>query len=116
MGLAPPPLQININKKARTGKSYLIAVLFTTLYNITRINSKPSPLAQAAPTRVITFNINSKTIYNLLRLPVNRPFKELFVASLMPLQQAFKDIHYLILDKKSIIKQIYLAWIDRRLC
>ena len=47
---------------------------------------------------------------------MNCPFKELPIASLMPLQQAFKDIHYLILDKKSMIKQVYLAWINRRLC
>jgi ATP-dependent DNA helicase PIF1 len=46
---------------------------------------------------------------------VNRPFEELPTASLTPLQQAFKDIHYLVLDEKSIIRQVYLAWIDRRL-
>ena len=30
----------------------------------------------------------------------------------MPLQQAFKDIHYLIFDKKSMIGQVHLAWIN----
>jgi hypothetical protein len=62
------------------------------------------PLAWAAPTSVATFNINGRTIYNLLRLLVNRPFKELPAASLSPLQQAFKDIYYLVLNEKSIIK------------
>ena len=33
----------------------------------------------------------------------------------MPLQQAFKDIYYLILNEKSIIRQVYLAQIDCRL-
>jgi len=74
-----------------------------------RANSKPSPLARAAPTRVAAFNINGRTIYDLLRLLVNRPFKELPAASLIPLQQAFKDIHYLILNEKSMIGQVYLA-------
>ena len=85
MGLSPPPLQINVNREAGTGKLYLIAVLSTTLYTIARANSKPSLLARAAPTRVAAFNINGRTIYDLLRLPVNRPFKELPAASLMPL-------------------------------
>ena len=62
-----------------------------------------------APTGVAAFNINSRTIYDLLRLLVNRLFKELLVASLMPLQQAFKDIYYLILDEKSMIGQVHLA-------
>jgi len=87
MGLSPPPLlRININGEAGTGKLHLIAVLSTTLYTIARANSKPLLLARAAPTRVATFNINGRTIYNLLKLPVNRPFKELPAASLMPLQ------------------------------
>jgi len=46
---------------------------------------------------------------------VNRLFEELPAASLTPLQQAFKDIHYLVLDEKSMIGQVYLAWIDCRL-
>ena len=86
MGLSPPLLQINVNREAGTGKSHLITILSTTLYNIARANSKPSPLVRAAPTRVAAFNINGRTIYNLLRLLVNRPFKELPATSLMPLQ------------------------------
>jgi hypothetical protein len=79
------------------------------LYNIVKANNKLMLLAQTAPTRVATFNINSRTIYNLLRLLVNHLFKELPTTSLTPLQQAFKDIHYLILNEKSIIRQVYLA-------
>ena len=85
MGHSPPPLRINVNGEVGTGKLYLIAVLSTTLYTIARASGKLSPLARAAPTRVAAFNINGRTIYNLLKLPVNRPFKELPSASLMPL-------------------------------
>ena len=85
MGLSPSPLQINIDGEAGTSKLYLIAVLSTTLCNMVRANNKPIPLARAAPTRVATFNINSRTIYNLLRLPVNRLFKKLPTTSLTPL-------------------------------
>jgi len=85
MGLSPPPLRVNINREAGTGKLYLITVLSATLYNMAISNSKPLLLVQAAPTKVAAFNINSRTIYKLLRLPVNRPFKKLPIASLTPL-------------------------------
>jgi hypothetical protein len=85
VGLSPSPLRINIDREVGTNKLYLIAVLSTTLYNIVRANSKLMPLTQAAPTKVTTFNINSRTIYNLLKLPVNRLFKKLPTASLTPL-------------------------------
>ena len=85
MGFSPSLLQININGKVRTSKLYLITVLSTILYNIVRANSKLILLARAAPTRVAAFNINGRTIYNLLGLLVNRPFKKLPAASLTPL-------------------------------
>jgi hypothetical protein len=85
VGLSPSLLRININGEAGTGKLHLITILSTTLYNIARANSKPIPLARAAPTGVAAFNINGRTTYDLLRLPVNRPFKELPAASLTPL-------------------------------
>jgi hypothetical protein len=85
VGLSPSLLRINVNREVGIGKLHLITILFTTLYNIVRANSKLMLLAQAAPTRVAAFNINGRTIYNLLRLPVNRPFKELPTTSLTPL-------------------------------
>ena len=85
MGFKPSLLQININREAGTSKLYLITVLSTTLYNIARANSKLILLAQIALTRVAAFNINGRTIYNLLRLLVNYLFNELPTASLIPL-------------------------------
>jgi len=85
VGLSPSLLRINVNGEAGTGKLYLIAILSTTLCDIARANSKPMPLARAAPTGVAAFNINGRTIYDLLRLLVNCPFKELPAASLTPL-------------------------------
>lgn len=108
----PDPLRININGEAGTGKSHLIAVLSRTLSEMAASCDKPSPLARAAPTGVAAFNINGRTTYELLRLPVNRLFEELPPASLTPLQQTFKNIHYLILNEKSMIRQVHLAWIN----
>ena len=41
MGLGPPLLRININREVGTSKSYLIAILFTTLNNMAIFNGKP---------------------------------------------------------------------------
>ena len=40
----PPPLWVNIDGEAETGKSHLIAVLSATLRNIAIFNGKPSLL------------------------------------------------------------------------
>ena len=85
MGFSPPPLQINIDGEAGTSKLYLIAILSTTLCNMARANNKLLLLAWATPTGVTAFSINSRTIYNLLRLPINCLFKKLPAASLTPL-------------------------------
>ena len=86
MGLSPPLLRINVDGEAGIGKLHFIAVLSTTLYNMAIFNNKPLLLVQAAPTGVAAFNINSRTIYKLLKLLVNYPFKELPIASLIFLQ------------------------------
>jgi ATP-dependent DNA helicase PIF1 len=85
IGLSPPPLRINIDGVAGTGKSHLIAVFSATLHDIAMSNGKPSPLVRAASTGVAGFNINGRTTYELLWLSVNCPFEELPIASLMPL-------------------------------
>ena len=81
----PEPLRVNINSKAGTGKSYLIAVLSSTLSELVAIAGKPLPLVRAAPTGVAAFGINGQTIYNLLKLPVQCLFEDLPPASLIPL-------------------------------
>ena len=83
--LPPPLLWINVNGEAGISKLYLIAVLFTMLYNMAISNGKLLLLVQAAPIRVAAFNINGRTIYKLLRLLVTHPFKELPTTSLTPL-------------------------------
>ena len=49
---------MNINGEVGTGKSYLIAVLSSTLSELVAIAGKPSPLVRAAPTGVAAFGIN----------------------------------------------------------
>jgi DNA replication protein DnaC len=106
---------VNIDGEAGTGKSHLIAVLSRALSELAATAGKPSPLVRAAPTGVAAFGINGQTTYNLLKLPVQRPFEDLPPASLTPLQQKFKNIHYLVLDEKSMVGHVHLGCIDRRL-
>ena len=57
------------------------------LNKLIAIVSKPLLLVRAAPTSIAAFGINSQTIYNLLKLPVQYLFKDLPPVSLIPLQQ-----------------------------
>ena len=77
---------MNINGKVEIGKSYLITVLFRTLNKLVAIANKPLPLVGATPTSVTAFNINSQTIYNLLKLLIQHLFKDLLPISLILLQ------------------------------
>ena len=82
----PKPLRVNINSKIEIGKSHLITVLSSTLNKLAATADKPSLLVRATPTSVTAFGINSQTIYNLLKLLVQHPFKDLPPASFIPLQ------------------------------
>ena len=100
---------MNINSKVEIGKFYFITVLFSTLSKLAAIASKPLLLVRAAFTSITAFSINGQTIYNLLKLLIQHPFKDLPPASLTPLQQQFINIHYLILNKKLMIRHIHLG-------
>ena len=79
----PKPLRVNINSEVEIGKFYLIVVLFRTLSKLVAIASKLLPLIKAAPISIAVFNINSQTIYNLLKLPIQHLFKDLLPISLI---------------------------------
>src|SRR5262245_39744803 len=49
------------------------------------------------------------------QIPSYKVDRQLPVASLTPLQEQFKDAHYLVLDEKSMIGWAHLFWIDQRL-
>ena len=102
-------MRINIDGEAGTGKSHLIAVLSTALCNMATAAVKPLLLACAASTGVAVFGISGQITYALLCLSVQWLFEDLSAASLMLLQQKFRNIHYLIIDKKSIIEQIQIS-------
>src|SRR5436190_1389201 len=101
-----------VDGEAGTGKSHLIGTLSKSLNEMAEAAGKPMPLVRAAPTGVAAFNINGRTTYTLLKLPVRRTYAPLPVASLTSLQEKFKDVHYLVLDEKSMIGCAHLYGID----
>ena len=100
---------MNINSKAGMGKFYFITVLSRIFSELAVTANKLLLLIKATPTSIAAFSINGQTIYNLLKLLVQYLFKDLPPVSFIPLQQQFRNIHYLILNEKLIIKYIYLG-------
>lgn len=57
----------------------------------------------------------SCTIYSLLKLPVGpRGYKDLTGQALVRLQIKLKEIHYIIIDEYSMLRQTSFGWIDKR--
>ena len=75
------------------------------------------PIIRAAPTGVAAHGINSRTIQSLFRLPGGPNvlnLTELASAAIQALQATFKDVHYLVMDEKSMIHIKQWSWIDQR--
>jgi hypothetical protein len=115
-GQSPPPLRINVDGPAGTGKSYVIAMISAHLHDRARIAGKGNPVLRAAPTGVAAFNIQGRTIHSLLHLPVKESFAPLPPTTLSSMQgDIFKDCEFLVIDEKSMIGLGTLHRIDQRL-
>jgi hypothetical protein len=64
-------LFLNINRETGTRKIFIFLKAYTKIQEIAIITGRGNPVFRAAPTGIAAFNIISKTLYNLLRLPVN---------------------------------------------
>ncbi|CAN0450826.1 unnamed protein product, partial [Ascophyllum nodosum] len=90
---------------AGTGKSWLVYALSNLLGDHVR---------RAAPTGMAAFLIGGSTLHSLLSLPV-RDRKDLQGDSLKKLQARLAGVKYIIIDELSMVSQVQMAWIDRRL-
>ena len=70
---------------------------------------------RVAPTGMAAFPIGGNTFHSLLCLPV-RGGKDLQGDSLKKLQARLTSVKYIIIDELSMVSQVQMAWIDRRLC
>ena len=108
-------LLVNIDGEGGSGKSYLINMLSSHLFQKAEENGFSNPIFRAAPTGIAAHNIHGHTIHRLLYLPVKGKFQELSSSILSELQNTFKGIHFLIFDEKSMIGLQMMGMIDQRL-
>jgi hypothetical protein len=103
-GENPPPLRINVDGTAGTGKPYLIDAISKALAEMAMERGKKSPVLRLAPTGVAAFNIHGATVHSSLSLPV-RGEDRLTSDQLLQLQGRLGPIEYIILDEKSMVGQ-----------
>jgi ATP-dependent DNA helicase PIF1 len=113
-GENPPPLRINIDGTAGTGKSYLIDAISKALTEMALERGKRSPIMRVAPTGIAAFNIHGSTLHSALSLPVRGNVK-LNAQQLLILQGRLASIKYIILDEKSMVGRKLFSKIDSRL-
>jgi ATP-dependent DNA helicase PIF1 len=68
-GTNPPPLTINIDGTAGTGKSFLISAITKAITILAHERGHVSPIIRIAPTGNAAFNIHGTTIHQSLSLP-----------------------------------------------
>lgn len=114
----PPPLRINVDGTAGTGKSFLIWAISTSLREIfaNELDGK-DPVVRLAPTGISAFGIRGWTINFGLGIPVKegREFIQLSQSRLQRHQTRWADVKLLILDEKSMVGQAQMGHCDHRL-
>ncbi|SMY29094.1 unnamed protein product [Zymoseptoria tritici ST99CH_1A5] len=124
-GEAPPPLRLNIDGEAGTGKSFVIKLISSHLQTLTRKTNiehpdrraLDTPIVRLAPTGAAAYGIDGSTIHALLKLPVQakETLRPLAPEGASELQRRLRDIRYIVIDEKSMLSVRILSWIDRRL-
>jgi ATP-dependent DNA helicase PIF1 len=111
-------LLLNIDGEAGTGKSFLTMNTCAKLESMMEEAPDPgdNPVKRLAPTGVAAFNIMGKTLYaafRLLKIMVGE-YVPLRGAALKTMQQEFKHVSYVIIDKKSMIGLTQFTWVEKR--
>lgn len=109
------PLRLHLDGSAGTGKSYLIDMVSSYLFQAAQQCGRQDPVLRAAPTGVAAFNIHGRTLHSLLRLPVKSTLQTLSNSALIGLQGLFQHCRFLLIDEKSMLGLKQLYWIDCRL-
>ena len=113
MGENPPPLWINIDGMAVTGKSYLIDALTKALTEIAAERGRKCPILRVAPTGIAAFNIHGSTLHQALSIPI-RGCPTLNAQQLLLLQGRLNHVNYIILDENSMAGRRLFSKVDSR--
>eukprot|EP00899_Mesostigma_viride_P028654 jgi/Mesvir1/8974/Mv25463-RA.1 len=112
-GASVEQLLLYIMGTAGTGKSYTVHAILKKVLQIT--NGQRSAIALAAPSGCAALNIKGQTLHSLLSLPVNKAFEELEDEKLFALQARCEHLKILVIDERSMVGQVMLSRVDRRL-
>ena len=106
------PLEMIIQGTTSTGKSYLILCISHAL--VASTTSRKCPLLFLAPTGIVAFNINEKTIHSVLKLPI-KDMQPLNSHSLSIFQKKMRPIRYVLIDEMLFIGPRLFIQIDSQL-
>jgi hypothetical protein len=110
-------MHLFITGGAGVGKSFTINMLigYLQLYHSTITGA--SPVKICAPTGTAARNIHGKTIHSLLKIPVNKylQYECLQPYHLRCLRLEFAGVHTIVIDEISMVSDIMLTYISRRL-
>ncbi|KAF6834321.1 mitochondrial dna helicase [Colletotrichum plurivorum] len=101
----PPQLLLHVDGKGGTGKSHVIKLIHHTLKQRAGPND---PMMISAPTGIAANGVGGWTLHNLLRLPVTRSFQDLSSADVSRLQNTWRNVRYLVIDGKLMVKLMAL--------
>lgn len=103
---------------AGVGKSFVTRMIIAYLQLHVPITFGTSPVVVCAPTGTAARNIQGQTIHSLLNIPVQRyvSYECLRPGALKRLQQRFANVHTIVIDEISMVSDILLMIISRRLC
>lgn len=113
-GENPPPFRLNADGRGGTGKSFVIKLIAAHLQQLAIDDNQATPVLRAAPTGVAAHGISGRTLHRLAYLPLGG-WAELSAVNRNTMQELFRDIRYLIIDKKSMIPLRALSYLDKRL-
>jgi hypothetical protein len=106
---------LNVDGTAGCGKTYVIKAICQEIRRTAVEHGQSDPIRVIAPSGVAALNIFGRTIHSALGLPINRDFVPLAGSRLATFQELWKDVHFVVIDEKSMLGLRTLALIDSRL-
>jgi hypothetical protein len=108
----PSQLLLHLDRPGGTGKTVALLTTYAKPQELATVNRKQNPAFQATPTGIVAYTTIGKTLHSFLYLLVKRKMSDLSTTMLQSLQALFQDIHFLMIDEKSMVDLTILSLID----
>jgi hypothetical protein len=109
---SPDQLFLSIDGPAGTGKTFATEVVCKAIHDIAVTYGKPDPILRGAPTGMAANNVSGRTLHSLFRLPIATAYQALGTGNLRAMQALLKDVHYILIDEKSMMGLRQLSYVD----